>query len=201
MAKRVLPKNRNRIFNLLKPYKPPATAWDKVYDWLVTRARVIMVFAEILVIGSFVGKVVVDIQAKSLDDQIETAQRSLAQFSTTIEPEIRRLQNKSDAYLKIWNASSDYSSVLQEIQGYVENPLSDIVVRISGDTVSVRGGSTVDDLIRIESSMRNSPTFTDVTLPTLTAESGEITAGENQYAFDARIVGEAVRESLIQQNQ
>lgn len=197
MAKKKLPKNRRRIFNLLKPYKPPETAWDKVYDWLITRARVIMVFSEILVIGSFVGKVVVDIQAKNLDEQIESAQRSLGQFSTTIEPEIRKLQDKSDGYLKVWDGSSGYAPILQEIQSYIENPLDDIIITFKDRTVTIRGGSTAEDLIKIEANMRNSGTFSSVTLPILTAETGEITAGENQYAFDATIAEDVVRDSLI----
>jgi putative cofactor-binding repeat protein len=198
MAKKTLP--QKRIFNLLKPFKPPATTWDKIYDWLINRARVIMVFAEIAVALSFVGKVVVDVQAKNLDDALTGAQRTLGQFSTTVEPEIRLLQGKADAYRKIWDGSSGYSEVLQEIHSYIPNPSDDIVVRIDGNQITIRGGSTLDELVDIEAKMRASETFSSVTLPTLAAESSDITAGEGKYAFSATIAGEAVRQPITLPN-
>lgn len=196
MAKKKLPNKKTRIFNLLKPYKPPPTAWDKIYEWLVTRARAIMVIAELLVVISFVGKIVVDVQAKNLDDQIIAGQGTLGRLSVSVEPTIRKIQQKSEAYLNIWNASSGYADILDEIHTYVANPSEDIVVRIQGNSVTIRGGSTIDELKVIEQRMRNSGTFTDVTIPTLNAEGSDISSGQAQYVFNARIAVDAVRDSI-----
>lgn len=195
MAKKTLPTKR-RIFNLLKPYRPPPNTWDKIYDWLLNRARVIMVLAEIIVVVAFVTKVVVDVQAKSLDDQIESAQATLGLFSTTAEPTVRKIQQKSSDYAAIWDASSGYSRVITEINSYIQNPSADIVIRITDNKVSISGGSNISDLAQIEARMKSSPTFTNVTLPTLSTDSGEASFRQGQYVFNAEIVGDARRTPI-----
>jgi Tfp pilus assembly protein PilN len=195
MAKKVLPQ-KHRIFNLLRPFKAPPTTWDRIYDWLLNRARVIMVVAEILVVIAFVSKVAVDIQAKNLDESITKSQATLNQFAQTAEPEVRKLQQKAESYRKIWNESSNYSKVMREIHSYIPTPTSDIVIRIDGTAVTIRGDSSIDELVQIEAKMRASATFTNVTLPTLSSESSEVSAGSGKYVFNAQIAQGLVRDQI-----
>jgi len=195
MAKKTLP-TKQRIFNLLKPYVPPSSSWDRVYDWLLNRARIIMVFAEIIVVAAFVGKVVVDVQAKNLTEQVESNQAELNRFAQTIEKDIRRVQQKADAYQKIWNGSSGYSDVLAEIHSFISNPSAEVIIRFDGPAVVIRGGTSFGELEIIEAQMRTSTTFTGVTLPTLSAESSELSLGEGQYVFTATIAGNHYRDPI-----
>lgn len=186
-AESTKPQNR-RIFNLLKPFAPPPTAWDQVYDWIMTRARVVMVIAEILVALAFVGKVAVDIQAKNLDEQIAAKDRDLNQFAISLEPTIRQLQQKSAIYMQIWRDSNYYSEILRELNQYLPESSNDLSMRLSGNQVIIRGGDNLLLLSEIEAKLKNSATFETVAVSNLTSEGitaeGQVTAN---YVLNATI--------------
>lgn len=179
---------KRRGFNLLKPYLSPPTAWDKIYEWILGKARVIILLVEVVVVAAFIGKVVVDIQAKNLTELVTAKNGELSRFAVTVEPQIRKVQQKSESYLKLWNASSGYSAVLTEIHSYIPNTAAEIVIRITGDKVTIRGGDSLSSIAEIEGKMKNSNTFTDVSVPTLSSEESGVNIGEGTYVFDARIV-------------
>jgi len=186
---------KTRIFNLLKPSPEPPTAWDKIYNWIIGKARVVMVIAEIVVALTFVIKVVVDIQAKNLDEQIEQREAELSLYAKQVEPEIRRLQQKAITYEKVWKRSSDYAPILAEINSYISVTEKNIAVRINTDSVSVRGGGNLEVLKKIESNMRNSETFQEVQL-SVDTESGAIQEGT--YLITAKIATDYTRGDLIE---
>jgi hypothetical protein len=159
MANAKTPPKTKRNFNLLKPYKAPPTAWDKVYDWLINKARVVMLVSEVAVAISFVGKVVVDVQAKNLDDAIKGKVFELSQYAPVIEPNLRQIQQKANVFTNIWEASSGYSDVLKEIYSYVPNPAADLSIRIAESDVTITGGDSLEALSQIEAKMKASATF------------------------------------------
>ena len=132
-----------------------------------------MVVAEIIVAISFAGKVVVDVQAKNLDDQIETKDFELSQFATSVEPELRTLQQKTLTYTKVWDGASQYAEILKEINGYIPNAGADLNIRINGDQVTIRGDDSLGTLSLIEAAIRNSATFTDVSVSSLVSDRGD----------------------------
>lgn len=163
MAKNVEKKKKRRVFNLLKPYKPPATGWDRIYEWLIGKARVVMIITEIIVAVTFVLKVVVDMEAKNLEDRIKAEKRELNVFAQSIEPEIRVEQAKAKNYKQIWNASSFKTQVLQELNTYITNSAADVKVSMSGNEVTLSVTENFDFLSQVESSIKASSTFIDVT--------------------------------------
>jgi hypothetical protein len=182
-----LSKHTTRIFNLLKPYKAPPTSWDKIYDWLLGRARIVMIVAEIVVALSFAGKVIVDVQAKNLDDQIEVKDFELSQFANTIEPKLRTLQQKALTYTKVWEGSSRYAEILKEINGYIPNAGADLNIRINGNQVTIRGDDSLGTLSLIESAIRNSSTFSSVSVSSLSSDSGEVIQETGVLVLNATI--------------
>ncbi len=194
VAKNTDPKKR--IFNLLKPYKPPPTSWDRIYDWLLGKARLVMVIAEIAVALAFIGKVVVDVQAKALDDQIKTKDFELQQFASAIEPNIRTIQQKSQTYSKTWDSASAYSDVLKEIDSYIPNTGSDLNIHFSGSTVTIRGDDTLGTLSLIEKSMRASKTFSAVSVPSLSSDNSAVQKDSGVLVLNATIAKVANRTQI-----
>lgn len=187
------PQPKTRIFNLLKPTIEPPTAWDKIYMWIVGKARVVMVIAEVVVAITFVAKVVVDIQAKDLDEQINKREAELSLYAKQVEPEIRKLQQKAITYEKVWKRASDYGPILEEINSYISVTEKSIAVRFSGENVSVRGGGNLEVLKKIESNMRGSTTFSNVQL-SVDTESGAIQEGT--YLITASIATDYTRGDM-----
>src|SRR5690606_9013517 len=122
---------RNQIFNLLKPYAPPLSAWDKVYNWILGRARIVMIVAEIVVAIAFVGKVIVDVDAKNLQEQIDIKDFELRQYATTIEPVIRKVQAKSNLYAELWNTSTSFAPVLREAHRHIPLQTQELSITLS----------------------------------------------------------------------
>lgn len=90
-----------KVFNLLKPEHAPPTAWDRIYKWLITRARLVIIVSEIIVALAFVAKVGVDLRTKELDEQLQTNFSELSQLATGVEPELRAIQVDARAYEKL----------------------------------------------------------------------------------------------------
>lgn len=188
-------KLRHKIFNLLKPELPPPTAWDKIYDWLATRARVVVVVCEILVVVCFALKVIVDIQSKDINEALDAKSRDLGSFFGTIEPELRLIQQKSRAYERLWEGSSKYSEVLNEILSYIPNPGVNITISMSGENVTIRGDDELGALQSIESKMKVSSNFTDVQLE-LNTEGNQPDLPVGSYVITALVTNLNARSSL-----
>lgn len=188
-------KLHHKIFNLLKPELPPPTAWDKIYDWLATRARIVVVICEILVVICFIGKVVVDIQSKDINEALDAKSRDLASFFGTIEPKLRKIQQKSRNYERIWEGSNKYNEVLNEILSYIPNPGINITINMSGETVTIRGDDELSALQTIEAKMKVSPNFKEVQLE-LNTEGNQQGLPVGSYIISALVADLNSRESL-----
>lgn len=192
MAKR--PTAQKKVFNLLKPYKPPLTGWDKVYDWLIGKARVIMIVAEIIVAITFVIKVVVDTQAKALEDEIQRKNTELAQFQISTEPALRTMQNKVTVYRQLWNSATQYAPVLAELDSFIVNQGADLLVSINENQIIVSGEESNVNLELIELQIKSSPNFTEPQTASLNADT--TTGSTSEAQFNAEIVDVSGRGDL-----
>jgi|GEM_PF-6872076 len=165
---------------------PPATGWDKVYEFIISRARIVLLGVELVVIFSFVGKVVVDTQAKNLDDSIKLADRQLQSIQLVTEPALKLLQDKAEIYRRSWNESNYYSEVSREINTILSNIGASLTVSISGDKVIITGQNDLAVLSRIEDILKRSNTFTGTVVNRLDA-SGTDAALTGSYVLETRI--------------
>lgn len=175
----------NRIFNLLKPIVPPTTIWDKIYLWIVSRARIIILIAEVLIVIAFFSKVVIDTQAKNKQRQIDRLIQESNLYAATVEPQFRQLNRQDTDYKKIWNLSSNYSEILEEVYSYIDNPSSEVTIRIDKNKVSIFGTEDLNALSQLESAMESSPTFSTAYIDTLTLEQQEVEQGIGKYILIA----------------
>ncbi len=178
---------QKRIFNLLKPIKPPATFWDKAYDWVLGKARIVILVTELLIVFAFVAKVIVDTEARSKDEEIATLKGELGFYSSGREPIFRDLQRRDSAYLRLWEYSSSYTDVLNEIYSYVRTPGVQLTVRAEKNRISIFGYDDLSAVQNLETQMKQSPTFTSVFVDTLTLEQKEVLQSTGQYVLIATL--------------
>lgn len=190
------PALRKRVFNLLKPEKAPQSAWDKIYDWLVVRARITILVCEVIILIAFVAKVAVDIQTKDLNEALEAKSQVLAEFFGTVEGELRDIQQRSRVYQNVWEFSNSYAAILREINSYIANPGVEVVVALSGSNLTIRGDDNLQALQTIEAKMKSSPSFTDVKLE-LNTEGNQTSGTQGKYVISAKIVKVTQREKLV----
>lgn len=176
-----------RVFNLLKPVEPPQTAWDKVYEWLIGKARVVILVTELVIAVAFIFKVIEDTNAKNKEKQIEKLNAELSFYGKELEPIFRITQRKVADYVTLWNGATDYTEALQEVYSYISNPSSDITIRIDEGSVSVFGYENLAALEELETSLKGSATFSSVQVQQLSLEESGVIEDRGQYAVVAKI--------------
>ncbi len=176
-----------RTFNLIKPVEPPKSYWDKVYEWVVSRAKVIFIVCEVLIVTAFALKVVVDNSANSRKEVFQELKNQSAFYEAQYEQEIRRTQSKSFEYLKLWNGSSQMAEILQEVYGYLPASSNEITVKIDKDRLQIYGTDDLEALRILEQSLKNSSTFTTAAVDTLSLEQQDSLEGRGRYVLTAII--------------
>lgn len=189
--------NKKRIFNLLKPILPPKTVWDKVYDWVINRARVVVLIAEVFIVVAFAVKVGVDTNAKNKQKNIDRLTREISIYAVDKEPKFRQLFRIDSDYVRLWEISSNNHDVITEIYSYIKNPASDITVRIDKNRVSIFGTEDLRDLQELEIAVENSETFANAYIDTLTVEDEDLQTNTGQYVLIATIDTELIHREQI----
>jgi hypothetical protein len=178
---------KNRIFNLLKPVQPPPTFWDKTYDWILGKARVVILITELLIVFAFVAKVIVDTQARTKDEEIASLKAELGFYSTQREPLFRDIQKRDSAYQRLWSISNSYTDIFKEIYSYMQNPSAELTVSADKNRVSILGYDDLSSVQNLETQLKASATFSSVFVETLSLEQKEILQSTGQYVLVATI--------------
>lgn len=174
-------------FNLLKPVEIPKSSWDRIYEFIMTRARFVLLVIEIIIIVLFFAKVVIDTTEKNSRQAFEEIQFDLRALELNYDAEFRELQARQTDYFKLVDRTSDYSSVLTEIFSYVPNPSFNFSIRIDGKNLTILGYDNLNDLRNLENRMKASPSFRDVAI-NLNLEQRDIESGLGQYVLNAIII-------------
>lgn len=155
-------------FNLLRPQLSPEDRWDKIYEWVNSTARVIVILVELIVIVCFVARVIVDRTARDLEEVLEENKNQLDSLKD-IEANIRELQKSLSDYENIWASSSGNALYIEEVYGYSPNLFRAYNVSLDGHgKMTISGVASEDDVQDLENTMKNSLSFSQVELSTFT---------------------------------
>lgn len=171
-------------FNLLKKQKEPPTTWEKIYAWVLGTVRVIVIIVQILVVGSFVARVVIDTQAKNLDKELEKREKTLGGFSET-EERYRTIQQRSSNYRGIWENSSSYADQMSEIDNALIGNYTTLNVIVDEGNLVIRGEADINNIGQLEDRIKSSDSFTNV--ETFELESGS-SKGDRRASFGIRAI-------------
>lgn len=178
---------KRRAFNLLKPLEPPKTVWDKVYDWILWRARIVILITEILIVIAFFAKVIQDTDAKNKENEINRINSELRFYAPSLEPQFRVIESKDNNYKNLWNNSAQYYAVLNEMYSYISNSSAQVNLRVEGREVTIFGTESLVTLQTLEASLKTSPSFSSVVIRSLTLEQQEILEQKGDYILSAII--------------
>lgn len=157
-------KNINkRGFNLLKSQIESPTIWTKLYDWAVTTARAIMIIVELVVVVSFGFRVVLDLQNKNLEKDIEQKEKIVLVLQES-QPRLQRIQKKVAIYSQEWQNTVVYGSTYAEINEYIPATGQEIIVQIDGNEVFINGFAQIADVGEMEEQFKGSKTFFETEL-------------------------------------
>jgi len=115
-------------FNLLKPMIPPLTVWDRIYNWVTTQARIVIFIVIILVTVAFVGKVVVDTEAKNKKKELDNLFQQLSFYATASEPDVRRIVRRADVYSDINSKHTSFTFLIEEVYQILGNSSSELTI-------------------------------------------------------------------------
>jgi Tfp pilus assembly protein PilN len=172
----------------------PPSVWGKLYDWVVNTARVILIIAEVGVILALGVRVVVDIQAKQLDEQITNLQ-AIMKVREPEETKYRILQNRTKGYVTAWTNTPLFTNVLKEINSKIPFSSTNIQVSVSQQRITISGNAEIGELDKMERDLKESAFFTKSTLSKLetttitTAQPG----GYSKFTFDTTVVKPEMR--------
>lgn len=175
-------KRKKRVFNLLKPAVELKSLWEKIYDWLIIQARVVITISLIAIVVALVAKVVLDNEAEQKLNRLDELQAELAGLELR-EREIRQVQSRVEDYQIIWNQASNYTEVLESIEEITEEFDDQISVQINRDTLNISGQEDLSELLLLESELKDSFLFEDVLTQNLSQDAESIQTGIGQFLF------------------
>jgi hypothetical protein len=179
---------QKRIFNLLKPVEPPPTVWDKIYNWILGKARIVILITELLIAVAFVGKVIEDTIAKNKDKEIESIKTELSFYANSKEAQFREIQRKEVQYNLLWTNSSGYYKILKEIYSIIPNTGAEITVKFEGNKVTIFGFDDLEFVKQIEQSLKGSQSFTGVAVNNLNINQKESSQAQGKFVLIANII-------------
>ncbi len=177
-------------FNLLKQQPAPPTTWEKIYIWILGTARVIIIIVELIVIGAFVTRVVVDTQGRRIEKDIENRERTISGFEESIV-RYRIIQTRTKNYKSIWENSSNKAPVMAELNSLLAADFADLRVSIEGDLLTIRGGGTIERISVLEKAVKESDSFMNVEAFEITTEEDDIIS---RGSFGLRAIIKAVNK-------
>lgn len=178
--------NSEKFFNLLEPVIPPKTFWDKIYDWFMTRARVVMIVVEVIVVLTFVGKIAIDNIGKNKMNELEKIQLELRPLEISNEAKFRDIQVRGEDYKKLWNKSSAYSEIISEIFSYINHSVDTLSIRIDKNSIIILGYEDLNALQSLETQLKSSPTFTNAMI-SINLEQRDVASDSGQFSLTVTI--------------
>lgn len=172
--------------------EPPKTIWDRIYDWILTRAKIVMMLAEVFIALAFFSKVIVDTQAKQKIKTIDALTSQVRLYTdengVTNARKLRysEIQQRAEDYIKLWNGSSNLSYILEEVYSYIPNQVADVSISFENNKIVIAGEIELSILKSIETLIDNSPTFTSSEI-TLVIQEDDSQAGIGAYSLEATI--------------
>ena len=164
-----------KSINLLQEQQAPPTFWENFYVWITKSARVVVILTEAVVLVAFGMRFYLDRKLNDLKNQIEQKGSTL-EILAEEEKEIRRVQSKISAYGTLWESSSNFDLIFQDINTYIPVETDKLEISLSDDGIntilSVKGElerSLINDL---ENNFKDSDNYRNVSLNTIQRASG-----------------------------
>lgn len=151
-----------KALNLLEPTVEPTSTWDRIYEWVFTVGRYIIVSVELVVLIAFVSRFILDQQNNDLKASIES-KIGMIQAQSEIEEEIRGVQSVLGNISAMVKNQTEMSSNVEDVLEKIPDGVTLLDFIIDPETVkavcSAPDYATVEEM---EKSFRNDSKYGDV---------------------------------------
>jgi hypothetical protein len=172
-------------FNLLQNNVRPPDAWDKLNDWVTNVGRIIVIIVEVVVIVSFIARVVIDTQTKNLLEKEQANSQAIVALRDR-EVRFRTQQAQFETYKQIWDTSSSYTAIMTELDKLRPKSIEKLSVSLQGDLITFSGEASVTSIGQFENSLKTSAKYADVQVDEIEKISGDGQA--NRASFSIRMI-------------
>lgn len=184
-------------FNLLQGSIRPEDTWDRINSWVNNAGRIIIIIVEMIVIGSFVARVIIDTQTKNLLEDEQTNSQALAAFRNQ-EIQFLDQQQQFESYKQVWNQSSTMAGVMTDIDQLRPRNVIDLSITFQGDLIDIKGEAAVSEIGDFENALKTSDKFAEVQVTEIEQVPSTSNRRGNNATFSIRIV---VKPEVIQGRQ
>lgn len=166
-----------RSLNLLQPSEKPTSTWDRIYVWVFTVGRYLIIVVELIVLVAFVARFALDRRNNDLTDEI-TVKMEMLDAQKETEQELRRVQSTLDNLSRMLDEQEKLSPQLETVLKEIPSSLTIETFALSQRAINLSGiAPTYEDLKEFEETLRKNEDYENVNL-TLT-KGGNETADVN----------------------
>jgi len=149
-----------QTFNLLRPAKVQLTAWDKVYFWISGTCRVIVIFVEIILIGTLVVRFVIDRESNDIRTAVDAEKQ---QYNLLVENErlIKSIQKVNGIQLAIKGSEVNVKDITEEVNRLITD-LAEYSITFTADTITISVDASKERVDKLELDTKSSSYFRDI---------------------------------------
>lgn len=177
-------KSLPRTLNLLQPSEEPVSAWDKIYFWVSTVGRYVIIVVELVVLIMFASRFMLDRQNNDLIEEIDVKVKMLEAQKET-ETHLRSVQA---TLVNLTTLIEDQETLSPQLENLLDQIPSGIEVddfSISQNSIGLNGRSPDYETVKeLEVSLREDPSYdhVSVSLKKSSSEHSEVSF-EIQISF------------------
>lgn len=159
-----MPKVLPRTLNLLDPVAAPKNTWDKIYDWVFSAGRVIIILVEIVVLAAFASRFYFDRKNNDLKDGI-AAKTEMLDAQSEFEARAKKTQMVLISVNQNLNSQFPMSGALQNVLDGIPSSVSidNFTITQRGVTMTCRAPSYAV-VEQMENAYKQDPVYSDVSV-------------------------------------
>jgi len=153
-----LPKN----LNLLQPAENPVSTWDRIYIWVFTVGRYVIIVVEMIVLLAFASRFTLDRKNNDLTDSIDVKVQMLKSQSET-ETTLRRVQSTLDNFSDMLDNQEVMSQKLQAVLEQIPPSIDVDTFSMNESAISMSCRAPNYEIIHdLERSLREDPEYAEI---------------------------------------
>ncbi|MDD3661733.1 MAG: hypothetical protein PHG63_01585 [Candidatus Dojkabacteria bacterium] len=151
-----------KSLNLLQPTETPVSSWDRIYLWVFSIGRYLIIAVELIVLIAFAARFSLDRRNNDLKESIAVKVELLKEQKDT-EAELRRVQSTLSNFSYMLDQQEKLSSDLSEILDDIPSEIDVSIFSISQLSISFSGTApSYEIMAELEKDLRENPAYSNV---------------------------------------
>lgn len=153
-----------KTLNLLQPAEKPVSTWDKIYQWVFTVGRYVIIAVELIVLVAFAMRFMLDRRNNDLKDEIDVKVKMLDAQEET-EKELRRIQTSLSSLSGMLENQEIVSDRLEVVLNDIPSEVVIDGFAISQENISLNCRAPEYEIAgELEDDLRENPDYADISV-------------------------------------